>query len=116
MHHRLPALVAVALSLIIGLVILGAVPQQDIPPFPTVYLGNVLIQEQPAPEGISLVACVGGCESWESEPVLTLENGRYIGLTVRAPSSLLRRGNYLLDSGAGVRGTNPGRGDGLIRT
>ena len=91
MRRRVSAVAAVASSLIIAVLILGAVPKQEIPPFPIVYLGNVLIQEQPAPEGISLVACVGGCESWESEPVLTLENGRYIGLTVRAPESLLRQ-------------------------
>ena len=91
MHIRLPALVAVASSLIIALIILGAVPKQEIPPFPMVYFGDVVVQEQPAPEGISLVACVGGCENWESEPVLTLENGRYAALTVRAPEALLRQ-------------------------
>ena len=91
MNRRLPALVAIASSLIIGLIILGAAPKQNIPPFPIIYLGDVSVQNRPAPEGISLVACVGGCASWESEPVLTLANSRYVALTVRAPEALLRQ-------------------------
>ncbi len=88
MRRRVSAVAAVASSLIIAVLILGAVPKQDIPEFPIVYGGNVVVQGQPVPEGVSVVACVGGCEGWESEPVLTLADGRYVGLILRAPSSL----------------------------
>ena len=91
MRRRLTALVAIVSSLMIGLVILGAAPQQGIPQFPIIYGGDVTVQGQPVPTDVSLIVCVGGCDSWASDPVLTLEGGRYFGLAARPPESLLRQ-------------------------
>ena len=91
MRRRLTALVAIVSSLVIGLVVLGAAPQQEIPQFPIIYGGDLVVQGQPVPAGVSLIVCVGGCDMWASEPVLTLEDSRYFGLAARAPESLLQQ-------------------------
>ncbi|MCE2463568.1 MAG: hypothetical protein J4F46_06630 [Dehalococcoidia bacterium] len=91
MRRRLTALVAIVSSLMIGLVILGAAPQQGIPQFPIIYGGDVTVQDNPVPTNISLIVCVGGCDSWASDPVMTLQGGRYFGLAARPPEALLRQ-------------------------
>ena len=53
MRRRLTALVAIVSSLTIGLVILGAAPQQGIPQFPIIYGGDVTVQEPAGPLGRS---------------------------------------------------------------
>ena len=84
---RSPAtIVAVLLSLGVALLVLGAAPsQQDRPPFPITYKGNVTIQGQPAPAGLSVLACVINCSSYESDPVPTDATGRYQVLVVGPP-------------------------------
>ena len=83
-------LVTVLSSLALSLLFLGAAPnQQNFPPFPITYKGNVTIQEQPSPEGLSVVACVNSCDlregGYESDPVVTDETGRYQVLIVGPP-------------------------------
>ena len=82
------------LAYIIGtLSILGAASgQADFPPFPVNYSGDILIQGEPAPEGLLVLACVAGCETgWEGsenlgESVRTQSDGSYEGVLVFPPS------------------------------
>ena len=85
--RRSPAtIVAVLSSLVVAMLVLGAAPsQQDRPPFPITYKGNVSIQGQPAPAGLSVLACVISCSGYESDPVLTDAPGRYQVLVVGPP-------------------------------
>ena len=85
--RRSPAtIVAVLSSLVVAMLVLGAAPsQQDRPPFPITYKGNVSIQGQPAPAGLSVLACVISCSGYESDPVLTDATGRYQVLVVGPP-------------------------------
>ena len=61
------------------------------PVAPNFYSGRVTIQGQPAPEGLSLVACVVSCEQpgWESNPVTTGTGGKYIALTIAPGAELV---------------------------
>lgn len=90
MWRRVFSLAAIVSCLIAAPAVMGAAQGQGgLPPFPIVYIGNVAIQGQPASEGLSVVGCVGGCSAWESTPVLTTEDSKYVGLTIRAPEALL---------------------------
>ena len=79
-------LVAVLAWLATAMVTLGAAPRQ-IPPFPILYSGTITIQEAPAPQGLTLVACVLTCDRYQSDSVVTEAGGAYRGLVVGPPSS-----------------------------
>ena len=82
-------LVAVLACLATAMLTLGAAPRQ-FPPPPLIYSGTITIQEAPAPAGLTLVACVISCESYESsesESVVTEAGGAYRVLLVGPPSS-----------------------------
>ena len=95
MRPSVSALVAVLFSLVVGLSVLGAVAQQ--PPPPMIFSGPVFVQGQPAPVGVSLLACVLDCATgWESEAVETRaapdkpeEPVWYTGVIVGPPAELL---------------------------
>ena len=67
---------------VVALLTLGA--GQAIPPFPLTYSGNLTVQGNPAPAGLSLVACVDGCDKYESG-IMTGAGGSYRGLVVGPP-------------------------------
>ena len=94
MRPSVSAVVAVLFSLVAGLSILGAVSQQG-DPLPIIFSGPVFIQGQPAPVGLSVVACVLECGTgWESEAMVTRAGGEpeepvwYTGIVVQ-PGELL---------------------------
>ena len=90
MRPNVAILTVVLTSIVTGTLALGAVSQQGVPAFPIVYGGKVSIQGAAAPDGLSLVACVAGCDAgWESKAAKTLE-GRYVALKVEAPESLVK--------------------------
>ena len=87
MRRGVATLVAVLSSFIVALPLLGAVPQQERPPAsPITYKGDVLVQGAPAPAVLTLVACVIDCVSYQSEPVLTRDDGSYFALVVGPPN------------------------------
>ena len=55
-------------------------------PLPLIYSGKVLIQEQEAWGGLWLFACVQGCRSYQSEPVMTGPGGEYRVLVIGPPN------------------------------
>ena len=77
--------------MIVALSILGAALRQDVPPFPVAYSGDILIQGEPAPEGLLVLACVAGCDAgWEGseedeQAVRTRADGSYAGVIVGPP-------------------------------
>ena len=86
MGRSTATIAAVLSSLVVALLVLGAGPlQQDRPPFPITYKGNVTIQGQPAPAGLPVLACVISCVAYESDTVLTDATGRYQVLVVGPP-------------------------------
>ena len=68
----------------VGFAILGAAPRQGVPS-PVIYSGNVVVMGEAADGGFSLVACVDGCQRYESVSVTTRDNGSYRTLIVGPP-------------------------------
>ena len=82
---------AVCAGLFVGLATTGMALGQG-EPLPTVYSGDVVIQDAPAPQGATLVACVQSCTvppGWKSDPVEIQSGGEYRVLVVGAPEALL---------------------------
>ena len=79
-------------SAAIALTILGTAPRQGVP-LPLIYSGNVTVQGEAASGGLSLVACVDGCElpGYKSAPVTTRADGSYKGLVVGPPNEKFLR-------------------------
>lgn len=91
MFRKLMKLAALAIYLGAMAPMLGAGLPQPLPPLPTTYKGKVFIEGQPAPSGLQIVACVNGCNSFQSGPSITREPERtaqYITLAVAAATSL----------------------------
>ena len=87
-----PTLAATISGLLLALGIMGAAAAQEIPSFPVSYSGNVTLQGQQAPEGLTLVACVQDCAAgWESVPVKTRSDGSYFRLLVAPGSKLVKK-------------------------
>ena len=85
--RRTPStLILLLATAVVTLLTLGAAPQQVLPPFPVTYSGDITVQGQAAPARVSLVACVDGCDSYESGPITTGAGGSYRGLVVGPPS------------------------------
>jgi hypothetical protein len=77
-------------SILVGLVLLGASSQQggSPPPFPVTFKGTVTVQGSPAPEGLSLVACIVDCKDYETiAAAITQAGGKYRGLVVQPPDT-----------------------------
>ena len=88
-HRHVTLTLAIVISSILaGLVLLGASSQQggSPPPFPVTFKGTVTVQGSPAPEGLSLVACIIDCTSYESVAAVTRAEGKYRGLVVGPPN------------------------------
>ena len=84
--RRTPLTLTLLLATVaVTLFTLGAASAQGVP-LPLIYSGNVMVQGQAAPGGLSLVACADGCESYESGPITTRANGSYKGLVVGPPN------------------------------
>ena len=85
---RLSILLAVAVSL------MGALPRQsERPPqplFPDHYSGSVTIQDEPAPAGTTLLACIDSCLLvFQSQPVTIQPGGKYHLLEVNPSDEAL---------------------------
>ena len=68
----------------------GATLAQGVP-LPLVYSGDVTVQGEAARGGLSLVACVDGCESYDSGPIKMRVDGSYKGLVVGPPNDTFLR-------------------------
>ena len=90
MRRNVPILIAVLSSLVVVLAIMGSAPrQEEFPGFPNIFKGTVTIQQQEAPAGLTLFACVLDCATdWESVAVITTTGGLYSGLQVATPKRL----------------------------
>ena len=76
----------------LAMAMIGAAAAQEIPSFPVSYSGNVTIEGEPAPGGLSLVACVLDCDTgWQSEAVTTRADGSYFRLLVSPGNDLVNR-------------------------
>jgi hypothetical protein len=68
---------------------MGATPvqQEDLPPFPFIYRGDITVAGKPVGEGFSVFACVGGCGAggWKSKEV-PVEHSSYRTLIVGPPN------------------------------
>jgi len=89
LQQRAVTILTVVACMIAAVATFGAAPQQEeIPPNFVVYSGDILIEGEPAPEGLLLVACVAGCETgWETseedgQAVRTRVDGTYAGIIV----------------------------------
>jgi hypothetical protein len=74
---------------------MGAVPLQQggVPPQPfhaDLFSGKVILQSAPAPPGIQLVACIDGCQVFESQPVALNQGGEYTMLAANPENRRLR--------------------------
>ena len=82
--RRTPITLALVLATaLVALLTLGA--GQSIPPFPLTYSGDITVEGEAVRDGLSLVACVDGCDSYESGEIMTAGGG-YRGLVVGPPS------------------------------
>ena len=91
MRRDVPILVAVLSSLVVVFATMGTShPEDEFPGFPNIFNGSVTIQQQEAPAGLTLLACVLDCVTdYETPvPVLTTTGGRYRGLQVAPPERL----------------------------
>ncbi len=88
-HRHVTLTLAMAISSIIaGLVLVGASSQQGSPPpFPVTFKGTVTVQGSPAPEGLSLVACIVDCKDYESVAAVTQAGGKYRKLVAGPPDN-----------------------------
>ncbi len=82
--RRTPITLALVLATaLVALLTLGA--GQSIPPFPVTYSGDITAEGEAVRDGLSLVACVDGCDNYESGEIMTAGGG-YRGLVVGPPS------------------------------
>ena len=82
--RRTPITLALVLATaLVALLTLGA--GQSIPPFPVTYSGDITVEGDPVRDGLSLVACVDGCDNYESGEIQTAGSA-YRGLVVGPPS------------------------------
>ena len=87
-RHVTLTLAMVISSILVGLVLLGASSQQGSPPpLPITFNGTVTVQGSPAPEGLSLVACIIDCKDYETTAATTQAGGKYRGMVIGPPDS-----------------------------
>ena len=84
MRRNALTLTTLLVTVAVGFAILGAAPRQGVPS-PVIYSGNVVVMGEAADGGFSLVACVDGCQRYESVSVTTRDNGSYRTLIVGPP-------------------------------
>ena len=89
-----------ALVLLGALLLVGGCGKEEEkgpPPLPMIYSGSVMVAGTPAPKGLRVLALVDGYESG----AVTVEGGRYAGLTVAPPGSsyLGKRVQFFLVAG-----------------
>ena len=84
MRKPLATAILAALALLLAAALGSSIQAQGaIPPVPAIYSGEITVAGSPAPDGLQIIAKVGG---YTSLPVLT-KGGRYAALVVAPPDS-----------------------------